>query len=86
MLCCIFCVFSLLFLASDVMQSSVPRELTRYGTSGESLGCRSRPENEFCFCFSETVEHYYPLLSLVAPVPRCLIPVHQQLVKTNKCH
>lgn len=58
------------------MQSSVPRELAQNGTNGESLGCCSCPENEFSF--SETIEHYNPLLVLFAPVPRCLIPVHQQ--------
>lgn len=47
MLCCIFCVS---FLLSG-LRVTVPRELTQYGTNGESLGCCSCPENEFCFVF-----------------------------------
>lgn len=70
-LCRIFCV-SFAFLASDIMQRLVPRELIHYGTSGESLGC-------FGCVFERQSKRYNPLLSLSAPVPRCLIPVQQRL-------
>lgn len=43
------------YLASNIMQILVPRELTQHGTSGESLVCCSCPENKLFFRDNQSI-------------------------------